>query len=690
MANLLKNLNISVKIMGSFLLGIVFILIVGIFSITKLYGINNVVHLMAGHLAADQKLAADVSTLILKTRLEALHYLADGDENDLTVYNQVHSDLNDAMQRLITDDEDRSTDMATFDALQAGITDYDKTFQRIVALMRMQNETISNVLDGQSPKMEEGIGQLRTAMAENGQTDELNTVGDIIVHWLMFTRSTTRYIDTEETHYFDDAQQHFNQMNDAFNTMQALITNDEQMATVGKAQAAAKAYFQGVQDLHNVIEEKKGLITRLNDDGPQLLASAESIAADKQAAFDTEAERAQITTTQSVQFMIVLMTLLVLLAGVLGWSTTQGIVKSIGYLAKALKRMAGGAVDIDVSKLSVQKNEFGDLSRILEELVNTTRETADVAQRISNGDLTVSFSPRSEDDILGHALQTMLENLRIQNSELMDGVAILSSSASQLISTSTELAASASETASAITETTATIAELRQTADLTAERANLVADKARQNSEIAQNGLHAMEQTLSEMEEIDAHIETIADSIIHLSEQGQTISSIISAVEDLAEQSNLLAVNAAIEAAKAGEQGKGFAVVAQEIKSLAEQSKQFTVQVQAILNDLQKATSKAVMTTEEGSKRVAKGKQQSVETGNAIRQLTQHVNEAVQSAMQISSSSREQLIGVKQVSTAMENIKEASEQNVDGARQLEMSAQELERLATRIQEIFTK
>ena len=96
----------------------------------------------------------------------------------------------------------------------------------------------------------------------------------------------------------------------------------------------------------------------------------------------------------------------------------------------------------------------------------------------------------------------------------------------------------------------------------------------------------------------------IADSIVRLSEQSIAIGEIISSVGDLASQSNLLAVNASIEAAKAGEHGKGFAVVAQEVRSLAEQSKESTEQIRRILNDIQKAISSAVMATEQGGKTV--------------------------------------------------------------------------------------
>ena len=186
-----------------------------------------------------------------------------------------------------------------------------------------------------------------------------------------------------------------------------------------------------------------------------------------------------------------------------------------------------------------------------------------------------------------------------------------------------------------------------------------------------------MEETLAGMNRIREQMEFIAGSIVRLSEQSQAIGEIIATVNDLAEQSNLLAVNAAIEAAKAGEQGKGFAVVAQEVKSLAEQSKQATAQVRGILGDVQKATSAAVMATEQGSKVVEAGVKQSAEVNEAIRQLGESIAEAAQASTQIAASSQQQVVGMDQVAQAMESIKVASAQNVAGTKQAEAAAQQL-------------
>ena len=273
---------------------------------------------------------------------------------------------------------------------------------------------------------------------------------------------------------------------------------------------------------------------------------------------------------------------------------------------------------------------------------------------------------------------------RTVTSQLRNAIVQLSTSSAEISAMTSQVASGASETATAVSETTTTVEEVKQTAQVASQKAKVVSEAAQKSAQVAQGGRAAVEQTLQGMNRIQGQVESIARSIVRLSEQGQAIGEIIASVNDLAEQSNLLAVNAAIEAARAGEQGKGFGVVAQEVKSLAEQSKQATAQVRTILGDIQKATSEAVMATEQGSKAVDAGVSQAGQAGESIRVLADSITEAAQAATQIAASSQQQLAGMDQIALAMENINQASAQNVAGTRQTETAARSLSDLASQL------
>ncbi|MHB8836962.1 MAG: methyl-accepting chemotaxis protein [Candidatus Methylomirabilia bacterium] len=310
-----------------------------------------------------------------------------------------------------------------------------------------------------------------------------------------------------------------------------------------------------------------------------------------------------------------------------------------------------------------------------------------LASRIAAGDLSVSLADdrrRDEIGILGRAFRLMVENLRRSTAEIREAVNLLGSTASEIMASTTQVATGTAETSTAIAETTTTVEEVRQAAQLSSQKAKNVADSAQRVSQVGQIGQKAVEEVVAGIEHIRTQMESIASTIVRLSEQTQSIGGIIAAVTDIADQSNLLAVNAAIEATRAGEQGKAFGVVAQEIKSLAEQSKQATLQVRSILSDVQRATSAAVMATEQGSKSVEAGVRQSAQAGEAITRLAESSQEAVQTATQIVASSQQQVVGMDQIGLAMENINKAGAQTAASTTQVETAARNLDEMGQKL------
>lgn len=258
---------------------------------------------------------------------------------------------------------------------------------------------------------------------------------------------------------------------------------------------------------------------------------------------------------------------------------------------------------------------------------------------------------------------------------------------SQMVAAVSQQSSSASETATAVTQTSTTVDEIRRTSEMSVEKANAVFEVATRGQSSAQQGLEAITHGIEAMRRIRAEVEGIARNILDLSEKNMQIGEIAQNVNALAEQSNLLAVNASIEAAKAGEHGKGFAVVAGEVKALAEQSKEATVQIRGILAEIQKSSNAAVMVTEQGTKRVEEGAQLIEELGKTIQAINRVNEESADAARQITAAANQQLVGIEQITSAMQNIEQAVKDNAAGIHQLEKSAQNLKSVSNGLAEI---
>lgn len=305
---------------------------------------------------------------------------------------------------------------------------------------------------------------------------------------------------------------------------------------------------------------------------------------------------------------------------------------------------------------------------------------------LNDGDFTaeVPLTHPNRSDEIGLLLKTFNDGskkFRKQMTSLLDSTNLLVASITRISTTASQLATSASETSSSISEVTTTAEEVKQTSQVASEKADYVAKSADSTTRISFAGKQATENTMIGIDRIREEMNHIAESTVQLSGQTKSIEDIINTVSDIADQSNILSVNAAIEAAKAGEHGKGFAVVAQEVKTLANQSKEATNQVREILGDIQKATATAVMATERGTKTVAEAVELSEQAGDAIDRLSSRVTESSEAAMQITASNQQQLSGMDQLAQAMESINDATQQNLEGVKHLEDAIKGLEEMA---------
>lgn len=301
------------------------------------------------------------------------------------------------------------------------------------------------------------------------------------------------------------------------------------------------------------------------------------------------------------------------------------------------------------------------------------------AKGVGNGDLTQRAMVTKGDELgeLAVYLNRMVEGLRSVAKETSLVSESLNAAITEISATTQQQAASTAEQAAAVQQASATMSEIRQSGAQISDRAKQVAATAEATSSASGAGLISVRETTSTMERIREQAETVAENVIALSDKTQAIANIISSVNDIAEQSHLLALNAAIQAAAAGEHGRSFSVVAAEMKNLAGQSKDATVQVRSILGDIQRSITNSVMLTEEAVKRVEMGRQQAKVADQTIRQLTENIEESVRAFQQIVGGSSQQQIGFEQVTEAFRNIGIASQETAAGTKQTEKAAANL-------------
>jgi methyl-accepting chemotaxis protein len=371
-------------------------------------------------------------------------------------------------------------------------------------------------------------------------------------------------------------------------------------------------------------------------------------------------------------------------------TTAEFIKEQDDELIPAIKRH-----EIDNAKSLIFGIQGSNLDRIIQlahELGKQTRESAEADMSTAKATADASTSVCV---VLGlvavlfslAAWWSLVHSLNAATAQLSAAAGELGNGVEQILSSVMESSAGTAQTASAVSETTTTVEELKQTSQMSSERANSVFESAQRVQEISATGRNATEQTVEGMKRIRKQMDQIAESMGHLSEKARNIVEIIATVDDLAKQSNLLAVNAAIEAAKAGDHGKGFGVVAQQVKSMADQSKQATAQVRAILDEIQNAATSAAKATEMGSQSVDAAVRQSTQAGDSILLLASSVSESAAAAAQIASASRQQVTGVDQVMTAMFGIKEAATQNVSAITRVEDAANTLSALGAKLKEL---
>ncbi len=311
---------------------------------------------------------------------------------------------------------------------------------------------------------------------------------------------------------------------------------------------------------------------------------------------------------------------------------------------------------------------------------------AGIASHIADGDLSQSVP------VNGHDSSSMLAKIKLMQEKLRELVTQIQSSVDQVSRTAAHLSSSSGQVAEGTRQQTAAAAAMAASVEqmtVSIDHVSANAGEARsassQSDALSEQGTVVIRKAVSEMGEIETVVQQSATIVEALNRQSNDISAVVNVIREIADQTNLLALNAAIEAARAGEQGRGFAVVADEVRKLAERTAKSTQEIAGMIEKIQGSTRDVVASMENSMQRVSHGVALANEAGQSITQIKSESSRVAQVVTNISESLMEQSNASRDIARNVEKIAQMSEENSTAVQETATAAQHLEQLAVALQ-----
>lgn len=645
----LDNISISKKLYFSPLILILILLVIVLVSANLLNSLTKDMNRIAFDLAPDTELAAEMTDSVYGLRLTVKNFIKTGDQQFVSRFQENASRWTQFMDRAYNEIQNpqRVQILKEIDGLKA---QYLTTFTQVVVNnMNMRNEQVNGVLNVDGPQIEKRLTSVMESAKTDGDVVAAYHAGRALRSLLLARLYVAKFLVENHQAQVERFNQEFKAVHSEIASLLATLENAQRRQLTNEAESLFTKYEKAANAVTSMIFARNEGIKTLDTIGPQVAQRIASLRESIASSMEQAAEQANENAEQSITFLYGIAAIAIVIGLLFSFVITRSLI------------------------VKVQR---------------TTNVLQDIAQ--GEGDLTIRVPTSGNDELdvlAGHyntfagKLQHTIRQMSEAAAQMLQAAEILALKARDTQSEVREQQSQAQVAASAMTEMSASAQEVSASAQQAADLSQSTADSATQGSKVV------MEATQS-MQKLNEQIVSAGDTVEQLRADSEQIGTVLDVIRSIAEQTNLLALNAAIEAARAGEQGRGFAVVADEVRSLASRTQESTEEIQTIIGSLQQRAELANKAMHQSRQSAEQTAEQVHSAESALTSITGFITQINDSIGQISTAANQQAIASDEVSVNVNNMSDISEKTLVQSSETTESAQAMKRLGEQVNQLL--